>query len=258
MKKLLLFIALCLASFGFGYGASALLQASGVLVFEQHLADKVEQVIPSVVHVRHSSGWQGSGVIISSTDSDGLILTARHVIETYGTYTVTLNDGRQYRSNEACVSKKYDVGFIKINAENLPVSQIGNSADLRIGEQVFTIGSPLGYDNFNSVTLGILSAKERSGPVGWGWTVMLQTDTSVYPGNSGSPLFNMQGDIVGIVVGGYVPSLIYCIPIEQAEDLIESVKLLFALERVDYVEEPEEVYEPYEEEWSLIGPGLGE
>lgn len=197
------------------------------------LANKVEQVISSVVHIRHSAGWQGSGVIISP---DGLVLTASHVIGEGGEYTITLNDKRVFKSKEACVSKKYDVGFVKIDAENLPISHLGDSNDLRIGEQLFAIGSPFGDINFNSVTLGILSAKDRCGPEDYGWTMLFQTDTAANPGNSGCPIYNMRGKVIGVVVGGFNPSVVYFVPIVCAKDLIESVQLIFALERVKYVE----------------------
>lgn len=209
------------------------------------LADRVDQVIQSVVHIRHSSGWQGSGVIISR---DGLVLTAQHVLSEAGTYTVTLNNGMILKSTEACVSKKYDIGFIKLSVSyKLPISRIGDFKNMRVGEQLFAVGSPFGDVNFNSVTLGILSAKFRSvnDERLSGWTVLFQSDVAANPGNSGCPIYNMQGEIVGILVGGYTECVNYSVPINCAKNLIEYAKLLFALEQLDYVEEKEQEYEYY-------------
>lgn len=211
------------------------------------LADRVNQVIQSVVHIRHSSGWQGSGVIISR---DGLVLTAQHVLSEPGTYTVTLNNGITFESTEACVSKNYDVGFIKLNSSYpLPISQMGDFKNMRVGEQLFAVGSPFGDVNFNSVTLGILSAKFRSInkrrlP---GWTVLFQSDMAANPGNSGCPIYNMQGKIVGILVGGYTECVNYSVPVSHVKDLVEYAKLLFALEQLDYVEQEEQEHEYYDE-----------
>ena len=236
MKKVLMYVILFVALLGMLQLRSKIDNLPQQTFQTFNLADKVEQVIPSVVHIRHSSGWSGSGVIISP---DGLVLTASHVIGEGGEYTITLNDGRVFKSKEACVSKKYDVGFIKIVAENLPISYLGNSDILRIGEQLFAIGSPFGDINFNSVTLGILSAKNRTTDEISGWTVLFQTDAAANPGNSGCPIYSMQGKIVGIVVGGFNPSVVYFIPIECAEDLFESVQLIFALEKIEYIEATE-------------------
>ena len=233
MKKVLMYVILFVALLGMLQLRSKIDNLPQQTFQTFNLVDKVEQVIPSVVHIRHSAGWSGSGVIISP---DGLVLTASHVIGEGGEYTITLNNGQVFKSKEACVSKKYDVGFIKIVAENLPISYLGNSDVLRIGEQLFAIGSPFGDINFNSVTLGILSAKNRTTDEISGWTVLFQTDAAANPGNSGCPIYSMQGKIVGIVVGGFNSSVVYFIPIECAENLIESAKLLFALERIEYVE----------------------
>lgn len=213
------------------------------------LADRVDQVINSVVHVRHSSGWQGSGVIISR---DGLVLTAQHVLSEAGIYTVTLNNGVVYKSTEACVSKNYDIGFIKLSTVYpLPYSRMGDFKGMRIGEQLFAIGSPFGDVNFNSVTLGILSAKFRSIndqrlP---GWTVLFQSDVAANPGNSGCPIYNMQGEIVGIVVGGRAECVNYSVPVSCVKNLVEYAELLFALEQLDYVEREEQERDEYYDEW---------
>ncbi len=198
-----------------------------------NLADKVEQVIPSVVYIKHSSNWQGSGVIISP---DGIILTARHIINKGGEYTITLNDGRVFKSEEVFVSDEYDIGIIKINAKDLPISCLGNSESLRVGERLFAIGSSFGGRNFNSVTSGILSAKNRTVNEIPGWAMLFQTDAEGAKGNSGCPIYSVNGKVVGIWVGSLLPAAHYFIPIECAKNLLESVRLIFALEQVEYVE----------------------
>lgn len=218
---------------------------------EYSLETVVADVIPSVVHIMYESNkedyygqkirWQGSGVIIHK---NGLILTARHVCEDPGKFIVTLADGREFVTRKACVSKEYDVGYLKLDdANDLHVAKFGDSDRMKLGSRILAIGSPWGKQHFNSVTLGILSAlnRDRDGSdSSWGWEILFQTDVAANPGNSGGPVFNMDGEVVGIVVGMFGPGcyagITYCVPSNVCKSLVETVQLTFALHVVGIVE----------------------
>ncbi|MCL2074949.1 MAG: DegQ family serine endoprotease [Betaproteobacteria bacterium] len=160
----------------------------------------------------------GSGFLISS---DGYILTNAHVIDGADTVTVRLNDRREFRANVVGSDRRTDVALLKIDASGLPVAKLGSSDKLRVGEWVVAIGSPFGFEN--SVTAGIVSAKGRALPQE-NYVPFIQTDVPVNPGNSGGPLFNMSGEVVGINSqiysrsGGYM-GLSFAIPIDVAMEV---------------------------------------
>ncbi|MEB3320977.1 MAG: trypsin-like peptidase domain-containing protein [Cyanobium sp.] len=137
---------------------------------------------------------QGSGVI---TRSDGVILTNAHVVDGASDVSVTLPDGRSFTGKVLGADPLTDVAVVKVVASRLPVAPLGDSARVRPGETAIAIGNPLGLDN--TVTAGILSAIERTNAVGEGQRVpYLQTDAAVNPGNSGGPLINDRGQVIGI------------------------------------------------------------
>jgi serine protease Do len=157
----------------------------------------------------------GSGFIISP---DGLVLTNAHVVANAKEVTVKLTDKRELRAKVLGVDRPTDIALLKVEATGLPSVRLGDASDLKVGEWVAAIGSPYGFEN--SVTSGIVSAKWRSLPDG-AYVPFIQTDVAVNPGNSGGPLFNMQGEVVGINsqiysrTGGY-QGLSFAIPIEVA------------------------------------------
>jgi serine protease Do len=157
----------------------------------------------------------GSGFIISN---DGYILTNAHVIDGANVVTVKLTDKREFRAKVIGTDKQSDVAVIKINASNLPVVKIGDPQQSKVGQWVVAIGSPYGFEN--TVTSGIISAKGRSLP-DENYTPFIQTDVPVNPGNSGGPLFNLQGQVIGInsmiysQTGGF-QGLSFAIPIDEA------------------------------------------
>ncbi len=158
---------------------------------------------------------QGSGFIVSA---DGRILTNAHVVDGAQEVTVKLTDKREFKAKVVGVDRQTDVAVIKIDATNLPTVQMGNSADTKVGEWVLAIGSPFGFEN--SVTAGIVSAKARALP-DESLVPFIQTDVAVNPGNSGGPLFNMKGEVIGInsqifsETGGY-QGLSFAVPSEVA------------------------------------------
>jgi serine protease Do len=157
----------------------------------------------------------GSGFIVSA---DGVILTNAHVVDGADEVTVKLTDKREFKAKVIGVDKPSDVAVLKIAASNLPTVQLGDSSNVKVGEWVVAIGSPYGFDN--TVTSGIVSAKSRSLPDG-NYVPFIQTDVAVNPGNSGGPLFNMKGEVVGINsqiysrTGGF-QGLSFAIPIDVA------------------------------------------
>jgi serine protease Do len=156
----------------------------------------------------------GSGFIVSP---DGVILTNAHVVRDADEVTVKLQDRREFRAKVLGSDPKTDVAVLKIDAKNLPVVPIGNTRNLQVGEWVLAIGSPFGLES--SVTAGVVSAKGRSLPNDP--VPFIQTDVAVNPGNSGGPLFNTRGEVVGInsqiysQTGGY-QGLSFAIPIDVA------------------------------------------
>jgi len=157
----------------------------------------------------------GSGFIISQ---DGLILTNAHVVDGAQEVVVKLTDRREFKAKVLGVDKQSDIAVIRIDAKNLPTVQIGDPSRVLVGEPVLAIGSPYGFDN--TATAGIVSAKSRSLPDD-NYVPFLQTDVAVNPGNSGGPLFNLRGEVIGInsqiysQTGGY-QGLSFAIPIDVA------------------------------------------
>jgi serine protease Do len=169
---------------------------------------------PGVPHEVPVHGM-GSGFIVSP---DGVILTNAHVVKDANEVTVKLTDRREYRAKVLGSDPKTDIAVIKIDARNLPVVKIGDAKALRTGEWVLAIGSPFGFEN--TVTAGVVSAKGRSLPDDSA-VPFIQTDVAVNPGNSGGPLFNSRGEVVGINSqiysrsGGY-QGVSFAIPIDIA------------------------------------------
>ena len=159
------------------------------------------------------SRGQGSGFIVSA---DGLILTNAHVVRDASEVTVKLTDRREFVAQVLGADAKTDVAVLKIAAKGLPVVPLGGARDLKVGEWVLAIGSPFGLES--SVSAGVVSAKGRSLPDD-SMVPFIQTDVAVNPGNSGGPLFNALGEVVGINsqiytrTGGY-QGLSFAIPME--------------------------------------------
>lgn len=163
------------------------------------------RVLPSVVSISTRSslgGGSGSGFVI---DSNGFILTNNHVVQdgasAGGKITVTLNNGDDYRAKIIGRDASYDLAVLKIDANNLPALQFGNSDRVAVGDSVIAIGSPLGLSG--TVTLGIISAKDRAVTAGdsdgeSSFINALQTDAAINPGNSGGPLVDTTGSVIGV------------------------------------------------------------
>ena len=165
----------------------------------------------------------GSGFIISQ---DGYILTNAHVVEAAEEITIKLTDKREFKARVIGTDRRTDIALIKIDASGLPAVRFGDASRLKVGEWVLAIGSPFGFEN--TVTAGIVSAKGRSLPQE-NYVPFIQTDVAVNPGNSGGPLFNLRGEVVGINsqiysrTGGFM-GLSFAIPIDVANDIAQQLR----------------------------------
>ena len=167
------------------------------------------------------SRGEGSGFIVTP---DGYILTNAHVVKDAGEVTVRTTDRREYRAKVIGSDEPTDVAVIKIEAKSLPTVKLGDPSLLRPGEWVIAIGSPFGFDN--SVTAGIVSATSRA--MGSTYASFIQTDVAVNPGNSGGPLFNLQGEVIGInsqiyTSNGTYMGLSFAVPIDIANNVREQL-----------------------------------
>jgi serine protease Do len=165
----------------------------------------------------------GSGFIISA---DGYIMTNAHVVDSADKITVRLTDKREFRAKVIGADKRTDVALLKIEATGLPKVNVGDPNKLKVGEWVIAIGSPFGFDS--SVAAGIVSAKGRNLPQD-NFVPFIQTDVAVNPGNSGGPLFNMSGEVVGINSQIYTRSggsmgLSFAIPIDVATQVTDQLR----------------------------------
>ncbi len=166
----------------------------------------------------------GSGFIISS---DGYILTNNHVVAHASKVTVKLSDRRDYTAKVVGTDPSYDIALLKIDAKNLPTVSIGDSNTLKAGQWVLAIGSPYGLSH--TVTAGIVSAVGRSLGTDQPYVPFIQTDVPINRGNSGGPLFNLDGQVVGINSqifsnsGGYM-GLSFAIPIDVAMNAVQQIK----------------------------------
>ena len=168
----------------------------------------------------------GSGVIISS---DGLVLTNAHVVENATNVKVTLSDGSKYDATIIGSDATQDIALVQLQgASNLPAATLGSSSDLQVGDGVVAIGNALDLDGSLTVTSGIVSAKNRSLSNSDNTTLanLIQTDAAINSGNSGGPLLNMAGEIVGINTAIIQDSqnLGFSIAIDSVKPLITSLQ----------------------------------
>ncbi|MGE8365747.1 DegQ family serine endoprotease [Cupriavidus sp.] len=163
----------------------------------------------------------GSGFVVSQ---DGYVMTNAHVVADAETIYVTLPDKREFKAKLIGADKRTDVALLKVDATGLPKLTLGDSDKVRAGEWVLAIGSPFGLDN--TVTAGIVSAKGRDTG---DYLPFIQTDVAVNPGNSGGPLINLRGEVIGINSqiysrsGGYM-GISFAIPIDEAMRVTEQLK----------------------------------
>ena len=166
----------------------------------------------------------GSGFIISE---DGYIVTNSHVIEGASELYVVLNNGENYTAEVVGMDTKTDIAVIKIDVQNLPKAELGKSSDLKVGELAVAIGNPLGLEFQGSVTAGVISALDRSMEIDGRQYNLVQTDAAINPCNSGGPLVNKYGYVVGIntvkISSSKTEGMGFAIPMDYALPIIEEL-----------------------------------
>lgn len=220
----------------------------------------VQDSLKSVVHISCPQ-WQGSGFIID----EHIVVTARHVVEGVEDFTITSVYGIERKAYKAISDKEHDIAFIWVE-EPFPkkfIVELGSIKDCILGQDVFAIGNPFGKINFNSVTKGIISGLDRNYDSlneaygsDYGWSIAFQTDAAGHGGNSGCPVFTMDGKVRGVLVGGYSPVLIICMPVDIFLEDIDELKLMFIQDKYEF--EKEEVYSYGYTDEAKIGPYPGD
>jgi S1-C subfamily serine protease len=225
-------VAAAAAGFGFALGQAALedpglppawAQEGAVTTDEQGVVQAVRRATPAVVSVTHARG-SGSGVIIRE---DGVILTNEHVVRGARAVRVGLADGRDFEAQVLGADPSIDIAILRVAARGLPAAPLGDSDRLEPGQSAIAIGNPLGLER--SVTRGVVSAVNRS-PRGLGMDEMVQTDAAINVGNSGGPLLDSQGRVIGINTviirgdprapyAGQAVGLGFAVPINLAADV---------------------------------------
>jgi serine protease Do len=196
---------------------------------------------------------QGSGFIVQA---DGVILTNAHVVQDADEVRVRLADRREFRGKVVGLDRPTDIAVVKIDAKGLPVVKIGDPGKIRVGEWVLAIGTPFGLEH--TVTAGIVSATSRSLPEGT-YVPFIQTDAAVNPGNSGGPLFNLKGEVIGINsqiysrTGGYM-GIAFAIPIDVAASVKEQLLAHGKVERGRLGVAIQEMTQPLAESFGLERP----
>ena len=197
----------------------------GLYTPAQVYAANVKSVVMIYSRVNNQGVSTGSGFIITE---DGYVVTNQHVIEGNGSITVVTTDGTEYPAVLVGADDANDVALLKVEAENLRPVKLGSSSDLIVGDQVAAIGNPLG-ELTSTLTVGYISAKERDVTTDGFAINMLQTDAAINSGNSGGPLFNMRGEVIGITTAKYsgtsssgasIEGVGFAIPIDDVEDIL--------------------------------------
>jgi len=168
----------------------------------------------------HKQASGGSGVIV---DKEGYILTNNHVVEGADKVKIRLNDGREFTAAIKGQDSRTDLAVLHIKAKELPLAALGDSDNLEVGEWAIAIGSPFGLEH--TVTVGVISAKGRSGFGTGTYEDFIQTDASINPGNSGGPLININGEVIGINALIIQPGtgIGFAIPINMAKQILNDL-----------------------------------
>lgn len=208
------------------------------------LKTAINNVYESTVYIEVSSNRgiisSGSGFVYKYEDNVGYILTNYHVIDDGSKFAVTFIDGTKLDAELVNGDEYYDIAILKIKSDKIKkVANLGNSSNLELGDTVFTVGAPLGKDYMGTITKGIISGINRMVSVklisGSYLMEVIQTDASINSGNSGGPICNIKGEVVGItsskLVGSGVEGMGFAIPINSVLSIIENIESGKQIER---------------------------
>jgi S1-C subfamily serine protease len=195
-------------------------EAPEIVPGEEPVADVADLILPSVVQIQ-TPGGVGSGVVY---DSDGLILTAAHVVAGSDTVTVRFNDGEEIEGTVLGGTSGADVAVVQVDRSGLTAADLALDEDARVGQLAVAVGSPWGLQG--TVTAGIISAVNQSIPSGDTARSVIQTDAAINPGNSGGPLVDREGRVLGINVSifslsGANDGVGFAVPIDVAYDIAQ-------------------------------------
>ena len=251
MRKKIAYVLLCLLCFILGSGVMfgvlylypktivKTIREENVNITDTGISAAVDKIKDSVVVIEVYSGKNlvstGTGFVYDQDDDFGYIMTNHHVIEDAGDISITYSDDSEGSASVVGSDQYADIAVLRVPKEDIKsVASIGSSADMKVGDTVFTIGSPMGIDFRGTVTRGILSGKDRlvsvnvnSNQADWIMNVM-QTDAAINPGNSGGPLCNANGEVIGInslkIVKDTIEGIGFSIPIEDAISYAKSIR----------------------------------
>lgn len=208
------------------------------------LKSAINNVYESTVYIEvlNSRGTisSGSGFVYKNENGVGYILTNYHVIENGNKYVVTLTDGKELEAELLNGDEYYDIAILKVNGKNVKkVATLGNSSSLELGDTVFTVGAPIGKEYMGTITKGIVSGVNRMVSVtltsGSYLMEVIQTDASINSGNSGGPICNIKGEVIGItsskLIGSGVEGMGFAIPINSVNLIINSLESGEKIER---------------------------
>jgi len=213
------------------------------------LPSVIQSVRGSVVHVMKVGECQGSGVALTKD----IVMTARHVTDgdSSSSYIVTLDDGTKVDVVKIVEDKDNDISYLWVEDAVLDPAILAQ-ANPSAGEMVLVFGSPLGFENFNTASPGYVTALGRdlysqAGEQGkrYEWHQMIQSNAPSYPGNSGGPVFNMDGEVCGILVTVVDATLNWSVPVERFRFSLNSIKKLFIMDRFEVLVDDGVVEEQY-------------
>ena len=201
----------------------------GPLTPGQVYAQNVDAVVAVICTLTGGQSF-GSGFIISR---DGYIVSNYHVVQGANSIVINTTDGMTYKAKLIGYDDIYDVSLLKIDGTDLPCVTIGSSDALSVGDQVAAIGNPLGDELASTLTVGYVSGKEREVNTDGTAINMIQTDAAINSGNSGGPLFNMRGEVIGITTAKYsgtsttgatIEGIGFAVPVDDIKDSLADLK----------------------------------
>jgi len=200
------------------------------------LKNAINNVYESAVYIEVTgdrTSSSGSGFVYKTDDNYGYILTNYHVIENGRKYVVTFSSGEQIEASLVSGDAYYDIAVLKVKKDKVKkVATLGNSSKIELGDTVFTVGAPLGKEYMGTITKGIVSGINRMVSVeltsGTYLMEVIQTDASINSGNSGGPICNIRGEVIGItsskLVGSGVEGMGFAIPINSVNEVINNIE----------------------------------